>query len=166
MPRPSLSPEQRAYWRAFNRATARWCADHTRANLPAREADQLRYQWHADMDCPASTKLFGHDDFSVAIQWFSAFALGGPVAAAALDCAAVRAASQRARYLWIIDHKSSRAYCEPMIRAALHLAEFERVDWDTVPVDTLFEIARSMNDRARGLSRHGRAQNRLDQVPF
>lgn len=160
-PRRQLSAEESAYWRAFNDAVKRHCREYVLEFICETARLALRRQWHSNAKLPESHSAFDHDDYSVAIAYFNAYARGGEFGAAALNLDAVREQSQRARYLWKIDHTRGRAYCEPMAREAMRLPQFEAVDWDAVPLDVLANIARAMETRRRRA-----AQQRVEGAPF
>jgi hypothetical protein len=156
-----LSGEEREYWRAVQ-AAVRWhCREHQVEKLDADAADDLRHEFTRDfLGQYKSHRDFDHEDYSAAIAWLRAYGEGGPIAAAAVDLAAVREESRRRRFFWAIDRRMGRRYCEPMARAAMHLAEFEAMDWQKVPTSVLAEIARAATTRRRSRDERGLSKAR------
>jgi hypothetical protein len=172
---PRLTGEEREYWRAFKAASQYYARENALDKIEVSVAHQLRHDFHREFlrGSDRSHGDFDHDDYSVAIAWLRKYAEGGLIAAATLDLDQIRDDSKRARYFWSIDHGKGRAYCAPMARSALHLAEYEALDWATVPTPVLFQIARASTTRSRssasaashrGLSAAGRSANLRNEL--
>lgn len=153
-----LTNEESKYWQAFRSASQYYCRENAIDKLDKDTSDKLRYDFHREFLKGAfkSHTAFDHDDYAVAIAWMNKYGEGGMLAAATLDLDQIRADWKRARYIWVIKKRVGLAYGEILVRKTAHIPEHEAVNWQTVPLDALFEASRMATQDRRSLDRRGR----------
>jgi hypothetical protein len=137
------------YWRRVKFAVARWCEDNGREKLTSAETTTLRHGWHQQLKLPERVTWNRHH-YTVAFRFLETYAERGELAALALDGAALYRQAYRDGCIWVITHRVTESYLEPLLRNLLHLESWEAVPaLDQLDDKTLSYCACTASQRAR-----------------